>query len=166
MISKKAARIILALLITTAIVISNKAYAGIKVPLGDEVVLKKVADLPRTDDYSIRDQEDTTRKVHMDLGCLYQTYNICWLPVYISQGPTLVGVTDGDNEHYYPLPDSVVNECLKANKLSREELTELGFFTRNGGKIAMLPIAALMVYGLIPSRKRKTEKADILQRRK
>ena len=50
-----------------------------------------------------------------------------------------------------------LSAILKENNLDGEKLNKVGFYSRYGGKIVGLIIIALIIWGFIPSKKKKTE---------
>ena len=47
------------------------------------------------------------------------------------------------------------------NNLDGEKLNKVGFYSRYGGKIVGLIIIALIIWGFIPSKKKKTEPVEV-----
>lgn len=130
------------------------ASAGIKIPLGNLEVLTKVADLPDTEDYMAEDGK------YVDLATLHEEFNIAYiLPLYIEKEPRLVGYNESEDT-YYDFTDEQLTEILTANNLNGDELNKVGFYSRYGGKFVALLLIALIVWGIIPSRKGKEEKEE------
>lgn len=128
---------------------SLSAESKARIPFGDREVLTKVADLPDTEEYKT---EDGT---YIDLATLHREFNIAYiLPLYVEEEPQLVGY-DGKSDTYYNLTESQLNAILKANNLDGKKLNKLGFYTRYGGKIVGAGLVALIIWGWIPSRKKK-----------
>ena len=67
---------------------------------------------------------------------------------------------DAKSETYYetdtPKARTFIKEYLKAKNLNEADLLQLPFYTRYGGKIVVLLIIGLMIWGAIPSRKDDT----------
>ena len=128
---------------------------GVKIPFGDREVLNKVADLPDTEEY----KTDTGN--YIDLGTIHQEFNIAYiLPLYIEQEPRLVGYCEKEDT-YYELTEEQLSAILKENNLDGEKLNKVGFYSRYGGKIVGLIIIALIIWGFIPSKKKKTEPVEV-----
>ena len=128
---------------------------GVKIPFGDREVLNKVADLPDTEEYK------TDNGNYIDLGTIPQEFNIAYiLPLYIEQEPRLVGYCEKEDT-YYELTEEQLSAILKENNLDGEKLNKVGFYSRYGGKIVGLIIIALIIWGFIPSKKKKTEPVEV-----
>lgn len=128
---------------------------GVKIPFGDREVLNKVADLPDTEEYK------TDNGNYIDLGTIHQEFNIAYiLPLYIEQEPRLVGYCEKEDT-YYELTEEQLSAILKENNLDGEKLNKVGFYSRYGGKIVGLIIIALIIWGFIPSKKKKTEPVEV-----
>ncbi len=136
----------------------QRAEARLKIPFGNREVLTKVADLPNTNEY----RASANSSQYIDLARLHGEFNIAWiLPLWITEEPRLVGYVQGKNE-YYELPEDELQQILKENKLDKDQLLKLGFYTRYGGKLMGLLILALIVYGLLPDKNKKEVKPKIV----
>lgn len=135
---------------------SQSAFArGLKIPFGNHVVLTKVADLPDTEDYKTQDGN------YIDLATMYEEFNIAYiLPLYVQKEPCLVGYS-GKGDSYYELTDEQLATILKDNNLDGEKLNKVGFYNRYGGKAVALILIAIIIYGMIPSKKKKVEAAEV-----
>ncbi len=128
---------------------------GIRIPFGDREVLNKVADLPDTEEYTTDDGN------YIDLATFHQEFNIAYLlPLYIEKEPRLVGYCEKEDT-YYELTDEQLETILKENNLDGKKLNKLGFYTRYGGKIVGLFIIVLVIWGFLPSKKKKVESVEI-----
>lgn len=128
---------------------------GIKIPMGNREVLVKVADLPDTEEYMTGDS------VCIDLGRIHEEYNIAYfLPLSVQKEPRLVGY-DEKSDTYYELTEEQLNTILKDNNLDGEKLNQLGFYTRYGGKLVGLLLVGLIIWGVIPSKKKKTKATEV-----
>ena len=126
----------------------NIAQARIKIPIGEEQKLEKVADLPDTEDYLISDGH------YVDLGQMYSVYTIAWVPVWVTQEPQLVLFDNKNPNEYYSFDDEELKtNILKENDVKEDDLLSVGFFGRIGGKLIFLVIIAIIIYGAIPSKK-------------
>ncbi|MEJ8590663.1 hypothetical protein D1J36_001385 [Riemerella anatipestifer] len=117
---------------------SNQVQAAKVIPIGTTEKLEMVADLPNTEDYQDRPGE------YVDLGIKYRYFHIAWMPVWITEEPTLVGLSSINKEIYYELTDQQIKDIIKENKLaSAEELAKLSFLDRHWGKLVILGIIVL-----------------------
>lgn len=132
---------------------SSAAFAKIRIPLGEREVLKKVHDLPDTDEFKLQNGN------HVDLATLHKEFNIAYiLPLYVITEPKLVGF-DAKTNTCYDIPDKEMNEILASQKLDKAKLNKLPFYTRYGGKIVAGLLILLIIWGLIPSKKDSEEPA-------
>lgn len=130
--------------------INNKAQARVRVPIGNITSLTKVADLPDTDEYQIKDKE------YADVGLLYDVYTIAIVPLWVTKDPVLVAYNAKDNT-YIELPPAEMDAILKKENLQKDKLLNPGFYVRYGGKLIALLLLAIIIYGIIPSKKEKKE---------
>jgi hypothetical protein len=144
--------IFIALLI---VVSSTSLFAKAKIPLGEREVLNKVLDLPDTDEFKLKDGS------FFDLATLHKEFNIAYLlPLYIIEEPKLVGFNE-QTDTFYDIPQNEIDAILAAQKLNKEELNKLPFYTKYGGKIVALLIIGLLIWGAIPSKKEKVKPQSI-----
>ena len=145
-------RIFIVLLIAFS---STSAFAKAKIPLGEREVLKKVYDLPDTDEFKLKDGH------FFDLATFHKEFNIAYfLPLYITEEPKLVGF-DEQSEAYYDIPQNEIDSILASQKLNKEQLNKLPFYTKYGGKIVAILIVGLIIWGAIPSKKQKVEPKNV-----
>lgn len=64
-------------------------------------------------------------------------------------------MTQKDSEEYFEIADQQLDQILKADKLNKNDLLKLDFLTRYGGKIILLLIISLIVYGIFAKDKKK-----------
>jgi hypothetical protein len=134
---------------------STSVFAKARIPLGEREVLKKVYDLPNTDEFKLKNGN------FMDLATLHKEFNIAYiLPLYITEEPKLVGF-DEQTESYYDIPQNEMDAILASQKLNKEALNKLPFYTRYGGKIVAILIIGLLIWGVLPSKKEKVEPTNI-----
>ena len=134
---------------------STSAFAKVKIPFGEREVLNKVLDLPDTDEFKLKTGN------FLDLATLHKEYNIAYfLPLYVIEEPKLVGF-DEKTETFYDLPQNEIDAILASQKLNKEELNKLPFYTKYGGKIVALLIIGLLIWGVIPSKKEEAEPEKI-----
>jgi hypothetical protein len=132
---------------------SSATFAKLRIPFGEREVLKKVHDLPNTDEFKLDNGN------HLDLATLHKEFNIAYiLPLYVINEPKLVGF-DEKTDTYYDLTQSQLDEVAAAQKLDLAKLNKLPFYTRYGGKLVALLLIAFIIWGAIPSKKDKAEPA-------
>lgn len=125
-----------------------KSQARARITVGEIEVLKKVADLPDVEEYKIENGQ------YADIGVLYQVYKIAFIPLWVTKEPVLVA-SDPKEDTYLEIPDAEMDGILRKNNLQRDKLLNIGFYTRYGGKLVSLLLLAIIIYGIIPSKKRK-----------
>jgi hypothetical protein len=141
--------------ISTLLLLSNTAEARLKIPMGEREVIEKVYDLPDNDSFLVEDGK------YIDIGRIHKEYNIAYiLPLYISQEPRLVGYVPGKDE-YYDLTEEQTTQILNTRGLKKENLTKLGFYTQYGGKVVGAILLGLIIWGMIPSKKKKVEPTQV-----
>lgn len=131
----------------------NLALAKARIPIGKIDKLEIVSDLPNTDEYLSKEESNT----HLDLARLHQEYSIAWIPVWITQEPKLV-LAKPDSDRYYELSDEQLEKIISTNKLDKEQLLKLGFYTQYGGKIILFLLVCLILYGIFGKDKNKDVK--------
>lgn len=136
--------IAICLLFATAI----DTQARARIPVGDMEALNKSADLPDTEEFMIDEGQ------YADVGTLYNVFTVAFVPLWVTKEPKLVMYNEKDGK-YLELPDAEMDKILKDNKLEKDKLLSLGFFVRFGGKLIALALLALIIYGMIPSKKKK-----------
>lgn len=112
-------------------IFSTQVYAKRGVSVGTREELKKVATLPRTDDYKV----DAIS--YMDLGIFYKQL-VLGGPVWVTQEPVFVGLSTSNKDVYYELTDEDLKFIAKENNLNLEELKKLSFTERYLGAIIMV----------------------------
>ncbi|MCF6405128.1 hypothetical protein L3C95_19655 [Chitinophaga filiformis] len=133
---------------------STSVFAGIKIPMGEREVLKKVYDLPDTDEFK------SDHGNFIDVATLHKEYNIAYfLPLYVTEEPKLV-LFDEKSDSFYDMPQDKVDAILASQKQNKEQLNKLPFYTRYGGKIVALLIIGALIWGVIPSKKEEEEPAN------
>jgi hypothetical protein len=128
--------------------ISVTASAKLKIPFGKVDKIQIVAELPDNEKYIGNKGPND----FLELATLHQEYNIAWIiPAWITEEPKLV-LAKKDSDEYYELTEAELNEILQENRLDEKSLLNLGLYTRYGGKIILLLIIGLIMYGIIPSK--------------
>lgn len=121
--------------------IANLNVCAVKLPVfwGTRSVINKVADLPKTEEYT----DDEGR--HYDIGTLHKEFTLFFLSVYIIDEPKFV-LCDESEEHYIDLTDDEMEAVLEINDLDYDELCQISAFTRYGGKAIFGIIILLFLY--------------------
>lgn len=136
---------------------SMMVSAKVRIPFGKIDKIEIVAELPNTENYTATEGG----KDYLELARLHQEYNIAWvIPAWVTQEPKLV-LAKKDSDVYYDLTDQQLSEILKENKLDKESLLELGFYTRYGGKAILLVVIGLIIYGIIPGKDDEEETEEV-----
>ena len=134
---------------------STSVFARLKIPFGEREVLNKVHDLPDTEEFKLENGN------FMDLATFHKEFNIAYfLPLYVTEEPKLVGY-DEQADTFYDIPQEQLDAILAAQKLNKEELNKLSFYTRYGGKLVALLIIGLLIWGAIPSKKEEVESTNV-----
>jgi hypothetical protein len=131
----------------------NAVSAKARIPFGKMDKLEIVADLPNTEAYAVKEGS----KEYLDLARLHQEYNIAWLPAWITQEPKLV-LAQKDSDEYFEPTKEQLEQIISENKLNKESLIQLGFYRNYGGKLILLVIIGLIIYGVFPKSKTKEVK--------
>jgi len=138
------------LMISVLTLAAITVQARVRITVGEIEVLKKVADLPDVEEYKIEHGH------YADIGVLYRVYKIAFIPLWVTKEPVLVAC-DEQEDTYLSLPDAEMDGILRKNNLQRDKLLNIGFYTRYGGKLAALLLLAIIIYGIIPSKRRKRD---------
>lgn len=140
-------------MLCTSIMVSAK----VRIPFGKIDKIEIVADLPNSEKYIAAEGS----KEYLDLATLHQEYNIAWvIPAWVTQEPKLV-LSKKDSDEYYELTDQQLAEIIKDNKLDKESLLQLGLYTRYGGKVILILIIGLIIYGIIPGKDDEEETEEV-----
>jgi len=130
--------------------------AKAKIPIGKINQFEIVAELPDTEEYTPEEGSEE----YLDLARMHEEFNIAWiLPIWVTKEPKLV-LMKKDSEEYYELTDEQLEKVLKANNLNKDELLQLGLYTRYGGKAIILLLVALIVYSFLPTKKKKEDDVE------
>lgn len=142
------------LLSAVSIFTTNSVSAKAKIPFGKVDVIEIVADLPDTEKYLAEEGS----KEYLDLARIHQEFNIAWIfPAWITQEPKLV-LTKKESNEYFDLSNEQLDQLISDNKLNKESLVKLGFYARYGGKLILLLIIGLIIYGIFSKAKPKKVK--------
>lgn len=101
------------------------------IPIGTTERIKVVQDFPNTEEY----QGDNGR--YLDLGVLYETFDVVWMPFWVTEDPKIVGLENLNTDEYYELDQQFVDEILTAHDLKKEELTKLSFWDKYLGLVVI-----------------------------
>lgn len=151
MVSIKQSILLIAFFLTT----THFAIAKARIPIGEREVVKKVQDLPNTDEFKLDNGN------YLDLATLHKEFNIAYiLPLYITQDPKIVGYEEKSGI-YYNIPETELNKILASQKLNYSVLNKLPFYTKYGGKLVAALIIALLIWGSLPTKKSKVEPKQV-----
>lgn len=128
---------------------TNQAHAKLKVPIGSVQQIEIAADLPDTDEY----RENEGSASFLEIARIHEEYIVAWLPVWVTQEPKLV-LAVKDSETYYELPEAEMDKIIADNKLNKDDLLSIGFFSRFGGKAIVLALVGLVVWGIFSRNKK------------
>ncbi|GHT33819.1 hypothetical protein FACS189434_08910 [Bacteroidia bacterium] len=93
---------------------------------------------------------------HVNLGVIYEQFSIFWVPMW-NYGETKY-VFLNDKEDSYMLADEEDLQYLRDElKINVPEEPSIGFWNKIGGKLIWAVVLALIIYGLLPSRKKEDE---------
>lgn len=130
-------------LVLATILLGNTVHAKAKIPFGKMEVLTLQADLPDNEEYMLDNGQ------YLDLATLHEEFNVAWiLPLWITKEPKLVGY-DQVTDLYYDLSVAEMDAILKENNLKKDDLMSIGFYKRYGGKLILLSIIGLVIYGFV-----------------
>lgn len=129
--------IIVSILFLLAIPVAN---ARIKIPIGNQSKQEVVYNFPDTEDYLLDSGN------YANLGRYYEVFTIVGIPIWVTQEPQLTIV---DKDKHYELKPEYEENILKENNLDKDKLLSLGFFTRFGGKLILLVIAIIIIFGIV-----------------
>jgi len=122
---------------------TNVVSAKLKILFGRINKIEIVADLPDTEKYAV----SIGSKEYLDLARVHQEYNIAWIiPVWVTQEPKLV-LAKKESDEYLELTNEQLDQVVSENKLNKESLLQPGFYTKYGGKLLVLLIIGLILYG-------------------
>ncbi len=130
---------------------------GIPIPVqfGVSDELETVQELPDTDDYRADDG------LYVDLARHHKEFSIMWIPIWVTQEPQLVLMKKGVEDQYWEVDEATMNTILEENNLNKDDFLSLGFWTRYGGKLVIICIVALLIWGMIPSDDDEEEEQEV-----
>lgn len=129
-------------------VFSTQVYAK-RVSVGTQEELKKVATLPRTEDYKLDGSG------YLDLGVIYKRF-VLGGPIWVTEEPRIVGLSSVNKEIYFELTDEDIQTIAKENNLNLEELKKLSFTERYLEAIIMV----VLLVGFFLYYRFKSNKSD------
>ena len=134
---------------------SHSSFGRAKIPVGEIEVLKKVHDFPNTEEFELSPGR------YIDLATKHTEFNIAYiLPLWITKDSELVGYDEVDDT-YYEIPEAELNALLAEQKLDKEKLNQVPFYNKYGGKAIVLVIIAIIIYGMLPSKKRPVQAKEM-----
>lgn len=101
------------------------------IPIGTTERIKVVEDFPNTAEY----QGDNGR--YLDLGILYETFDVVFMPVWVTEDPKIVGIENLNTDEYYELDQEFIDEILAAHDLKEENLVKLPFWDKYLGLVVI-----------------------------
>lgn len=152
-------KILLFFTILTATLCSQPAQAKPRIPVtyGDHEKIEKVAELP--------DEFTTDNGVKLALGHKYTVFELAFVPIWTTNKGKLVGFDPNDDQNYYDI-DAYINtgegraailEAAGVKDIS--ELHKIPFWDAWGGKLVVLALLALILYGIF-GREKKPQDAN------
>jgi hypothetical protein len=131
-------------ILLTFILSTYQLSAKARIPVGKIQVINTVHDLPNTEAFS----ENNSTTNFLDLATFHEEFNIAWvLPLWITIDPKLV-LYSKTTDTYYELTDEELNTIIKDNNLNKEELLNIGFYKKYGGKLVGVLLILFMLWGL------------------
>jgi hypothetical protein len=122
---------------------THQLSAKARIPVGKVQEVKVVHDLPNTEEFS----ENNSTTNFLDLATFHEEFNIAWvLPLWITIDPKLVLYSKA-SDTYYELSEEELNTIIKNNNLNKEDLLNIGFYKKFGGKIVGVLIILLILWG-------------------
>lgn len=133
----------------------NKAEAkGIPVPYSSgEHKLITVVDLPN-------DSTTYTEEIdgYFNVGYSYKQFWILWVPIWNFDGEYCL-LKEGDNDNYFTLTSEELDEIVEKFNLDLPK-NPISLWQKLGGKLIIGALIALIIWGQIPSKKKKEEQAE------
>lgn len=128
-------------LLISAFSSSDAQAAKIPIFYGTKEKIVKIHDLPKTNDYEIRGGR------HFDLGYMYKSYELMWIPLHASEGK-VVGFIDSNN--YVRLSNSDIQWIVKENKIQNlDSIATIPFWDSWGGKLIVAIIVILIIVSFV-----------------
>lgn len=109
----------------------SSTYAKGVIPIGQTERIKVVKDFPDTDEY----RGENGR--YLDLGIIYETFDVAWMPVCVTEKPRIVGLENLNTEEYYDFEPEYTQEILEAHELQEDELIKLSFWDKYLGIVVL-----------------------------
>ena len=136
---------------------STEAHARKRISIGTSEQLKTVAQLPNTEEYLL-DNGD-----YLNLGILYERFEIAGLPFWVTEEPKIVGVNTFKRDMYYDLDEADIQAIIQENNLpSADELKHIGFLDRYLGALILLVVIGLTtIYTLFFKKSKPNEIEEI-----
>ncbi|MEO8932903.1 MAG: hypothetical protein ABI295_01245 [Xanthomarina sp.] len=115
--------------------------AQAKIRIGKSENLKVVHDFPNTEEYMSNPGR------FMDLGILYETFNIFGMPLWVTKDPIIIGLENHNTTVYFDFEEEEVTSILEEHNLNKETLTALSFFDKHLGLlVVVIVLGAYLLY--------------------
>lgn len=132
------------ILILFFLIFAGSQHTYAKISIGKTEKLKVVHDFPNTEDYMSNPGR------FMDLGVIYETFDIIGMPLWLVKDPVFIGLENHNTTVYFDLDDKLIDELIAEHKLDRKALTSLTFLDKHLGILAVLGIIlAFVIYNLL-----------------
>ncbi len=127
----------LIILLFATFVVSTLSLSArrVRIPIGSEEVLEKVASLPTTEKYQI---PDTNPAEYFQLARRYLVFKVLGLPIWVEDEPVLILIQEGNWDSYWDFPEENVAVVMEDIKGDEDNFLSLPFFIRFGGKLIIL----------------------------
>ncbi|WP_159566801.1 hypothetical protein [Budvicia diplopodorum] len=136
-------RILLALFV--GLLFSVNAQAKFAISFGEVESVKVVAELPDTEDFTVKKTSQSSVKQYLDVGILYSSFEVLYIPVWTTKDPILVLANKDNKDSYYSVNSIEMDKILTDNKLDKSELLNPGFFVKFGGKLILIGLILLFI---------------------
>ena len=128
--------------------------ARAKIPFGKKEVITIVSELPDNEMYETSEGS----KEYLELATLHEEFNIAWiLPLWITQEPKLV-LYNEKSDTYYEVSEEEMNEILTENKIKKEDVLNVPFYNKYGGKVLLIILIGLVAWSYMGKKEEETAK--------
>lgn len=119
------------ILILFCLIFAGTQQAFARVSVGKAEKLKVVHEFPNTEDYMSNPGR------YMDLGILYETFDIVGMPMWVTKDPIFIGLENHNTTIYFEIDTITIDELIAEHQLNKEELVALTFFDKHLGLIVV-----------------------------